>query len=160
MEQTEIWLPVVGYEGMYEVSNQGNVKSNLRKQGNLRLVVESKGYHRVSLSKNGVVKKHFVHRLVGYAFLSLTREMHIDHKNGNRTDNRSINLRPCSLEDNLRFNNVKKKKTSQFVGVSVGRGGVWVAQIQVAKKKKTIGRYKSEIEAHEAYQAALKSIAA
>ena len=70
-EKTAIRLPVVGYEGLYEVDSLGNVYSVKRtttKGGKLKPQL-SKGYCRVALSKNGVAKRYFVHRLVAKAFI-------------------------------------------------------------------------------------------
>jgi hypothetical protein len=152
----EIWKDIKGYEGLYQVSNLGNVKSNLRKKGLLNLVTDNKGYHQVNLSLNGVVKRHKIHRLVLSEFSNLDSSMFVDHINGIRSDNRLENLRPCTLEQNMRFNNIKKKKTSKYVGVCLKPSGKWCAQIQIAKKKIGLGYYKTEEEAHNAYLLALK----
>ena len=69
----EVWSPVKGYEGLYEVSSMGRVKSlNYNKTGKERmrvLTMNKDGYYRVILYKNGKAKWHQVHRLVAAAFL-------------------------------------------------------------------------------------------
>ena len=73
----ELWLPVVGYEGLYEVSDQGRVKSlpRPRAQGGrlkeriLKQPTNASGYHQVSLWKDKKQTVRYVHRLVGEAFL-------------------------------------------------------------------------------------------
>lgn len=156
--QQETYKQIDGTNGVYEVSNLGNVKSNARKKGLLSKIVDSHGYFRVSLKINGKYSKPLVHRLVLSVFGELCKTQHVDHINGYRQDNRLENLRACSLEDNLRFDNVKKDKTSKYVGVSI-KNGKWVAQIQVKNKKIFLGYYKNEEEAAFAYKKALNSLA-
>jgi hypothetical protein len=151
----EIWKDIKGYNGLYQVSNLGNVKSNSRKKGLLNLIKDNKGYHQVNLCLNGARKRHKIHRLVLSEFSNLDSSMFVDHINGVRNDNRLENLRPCTLEQNMRFNNIKKKKTSKYVGVSLRPSGVWCAQVQVSKKKIGLGYYKTEEEARNAYLSAL-----
>lgn len=79
--ETEIWKPVVGYEGFYDVSNLGRVKSLTRVivQGNgkritvkeriLKTAVQNRGYEFVSLSNSSGKKYKLVHTLVGTAFI-------------------------------------------------------------------------------------------
>ena len=102
MEQKEIWRPVVGYEGLYEVSNLGNVKSLSRpvfrsKNGYTKVserimskILTKSGYYRVPLSKDmAKTKIFFVHRLVAMAFIpNPDNKPFIDHINGITTDNR------------------------------------------------------------------------
>lgn len=92
----EIWLPVKGFEGLYEVSNFGNVRSlNYRHTGEIKVlsVFENKcGYLYVGLFKDGKQKKYRVHRLVAEAFLpnplNLQQVNHIDeNKHNNNVDN-------------------------------------------------------------------------
>jgi hypothetical protein len=69
----EIWKDILGYEGLYQVSNLGNVRSlNYRRSGKTKLLKQAtdNGYKRVKLSKNGKKKKYWVHRLVAIAFIS------------------------------------------------------------------------------------------
>lgn len=69
---TEQWLPVVGYEGLYEVSNLGRVQSLPRTTTSgriMKLDKDSNGYPRVMLSKNNVQRRFRVHKLVTRAFL-------------------------------------------------------------------------------------------
>ena len=98
----EEWQPVVGYEGYYEISNLARVKSLTRrielKNGQTRLVHErflaqqqnTEGYFFVKLSLNGVVKSHYVHRLVAQAYIpnpfSLPQINHLKSKSDNTPD--------------------------------------------------------------------------
>ena len=100
MEEKEIWKDIKGYEGYYQVSNMGNVKSlNYRRTGKERIMKpgdNGKGYLRVGLSKDGKRKSCKVHRLVAEAFIQFVPEANtsyeVDHKNTDRTDNRVSNL--------------------------------------------------------------------
>ena len=110
----EIWKPVVGYEGIYEVSSLGRVKSCertiIRSNGReinfpdkiMKTSINHKGYLIIDLRKNGKRSGGFVHRLVGKAFIDnpLNKEQ-INHKNGNKTDNRVQNLEWVTNQENM-----------------------------------------------------------
>ena len=103
----EYWKPVVGYEGLYEVSNFGRVRSlNYRNKG-VRKVLSCHarlGYYiKVSLVKGGVSKYYRVHRLVAQAFLPepLEGQRQVEHINTNKRDNRVENLPWCSPKGNM-----------------------------------------------------------
>lgn len=111
----ESWKDIEGYEGMYQVSNTGKVKSvkrtaSLRKIHS-RLVIErlrklaisKDGYIMVYLNKNGSVKGCYVHRLVGLAFLNNPdAKKEINHIDGNKTNNNITNLEWCTPSENMR----------------------------------------------------------
>ena len=112
MEQ-EIWKPVVGYEGLYEVSNLGNVRSvtrtvwqlykyNTLKGKPMKLSFDKYGYLGCTLSKNGEQSHGMVHRMVAEAFLECEdpSKYCVDHINTVRTDNRVVNLRFVSIKEN------------------------------------------------------------
>lgn len=130
MEQKEIWRPVVGYEGLYEVSNLGNVKSLSRpvfrsKNGYTKVserimskILTKSGYYRVPLSKDmAKTKIFFVHRLVAMAFiLNPDNKPFIDHINGITTDNRLENLRWCTHKENCNFELAHKHQSECKIG--------------------------------------------
>jgi hypothetical protein len=95
------WKEVVGYEGLYEVSSLGFVKS-LHRGGRLRVLCKIPGrYVLVNLSKRGHVSSHLVHRLVAEAFYGAPRSgEQVNHKNGNKHDNRIENLEYCTPSEN------------------------------------------------------------
>lgn len=109
---SEEWSDVVGYEGLYQVSNLGRVKSLPKNMGgeNNRYVSKTKimktaitphGYISVNLHKNSKLYRIFVHRLVAFAFLpKVDGKEYIDHINGIRYDNRVGNLRFCTHKEN------------------------------------------------------------
>ena len=129
MEQ-EIWKPVVGYEGLYEVSNMGNIRSvtrtvlqpnkngvpiayNMLKGKPMKLSLDKYGYLYCALSKNGKRTQHTAHRMVAEAFLECEEPSKycVDHINTVRTDNRVANLRFVSIKENnnnpLTINNLR-----------------------------------------------------
>lgn len=91
-DNIEIWKPVVGYEGLYEVSNLGKVKAIKWHRGNeekeIKPYTTYKGYLRLRLCKNGKGKQFQIHRLVAEAFIpNPENKPYIDHINTDRTDN-------------------------------------------------------------------------
>ena len=106
----EYWKPVVGYEGLYEVSNWGRVKS--LKFGKEKILKQSirHGYYSVGLSKNGIVKTYQVHRLVAEAFIDNTDNLtQVNHKDENKLNNNVDNLEWCSVLYNNTYNERHKK---------------------------------------------------
>lgn len=116
----EIWRDVVGYEGLYEVSNYGRVASlNYYKTGNrnsMTLNYLPNGYVQVILSKDGKKQYKMVHRLVAEAFPEVCgtyfEGAEIDHINTIRYDNRAENLRWVTRSENL-LNPITRKKLSE-----------------------------------------------
>ena len=112
----EIWKDVVWYEGLYKVSNLGNVKSldmilpyqryskpakRFRKGKMLTPAKMANGYLRVEMSNNGKHKLNLVHRLVAMAFIPNANNYNeINHINCDKTDNRVENLEWCSSSYN------------------------------------------------------------
>lgn len=97
---TEIWKTAKGYEGLYEVSNLGNVRSlNYHNWGivrNLTPVMDKYGYMRVCLCKGNKQYNGLVHRMVARAFLENPLDLpQINHINEDKSDNRVENLEWC-----------------------------------------------------------------
>ena len=110
----EIWLPVVGYEGLYEISNMGRVKTlNYKRSGKekiMRQTFNGNGYLRVGLFKDGKRKKFRTHKLVAIAFIpNVENKTEIDHKNTIRYDNRVENLRWSTRIENMNNELTKEK---------------------------------------------------
>ena len=106
------WRPVKGYEGSYEVSNDGEVRGIDRwvnsgkgprfKKGVIKTKkVDKDGYYRVYLSKDSKKKQFLVHRLVAEAFID-NPENHpvVNHKDGNKKNNHVSNLEWCTRSHN------------------------------------------------------------
>lgn len=97
---SEIWKDVKGYEGLYQVSNKGNVKS-FYKNRNLKPSKHSRGYLVVSLFENHNRKQFFIHRLVAETFIdNVNHKEEVNHKDGNKTNNCVENLEWCTGSEN------------------------------------------------------------
>lgn len=101
----EIWKDVAGYEGLYQVSNLGNVKSlsyrNTNKPKLLKKIKLSIGYETVSLAKDKVSKVFYIHRLVANAFIKNNNDLPtVNHIDGIKTNNIISNLEWMSFSDN------------------------------------------------------------
>lgn len=127
----EIWKDIIGYEGYYQVSNLGNVKSLARKGSGsslkdriLKPGLSGSKYLFVHFSVNGKVKMMQVHRLVAIAFIqNKLNKKEVNHINGIKTDNRVENLEWLSPSENIKhglslgiMNTAKgsQKKNSKF----------------------------------------------
>lgn len=111
----EIWRDVKGYEGLYQISNLGRVKSlnykKMKVEKILSLKPKKQGYARVNFSKNGIRKTFTVHRLVALAFIPKEKNKNlINHKNEIKNDNRVCNLEWCDSQYNLIYS-LKNKRT-------------------------------------------------
>ena len=108
--ETEVWRDIKGYEGLYQVSNLGNVKSlnygNRGKEQIMKPTLLSTGYFQAILTKNKIHKKYSVHRLVADAFLSNPDNLPcINHKDENPSNNVVENLEWCTYSYNVRYGN-------------------------------------------------------
>lgn len=104
----EIWKDVNGYEGLYQVSNLGRVKSlehldsigRKKKEKNMS-TQEVSGYLRVWLSKGDNRKGYLVHRLVAKAFIpNICNKREVNHKDGNKQNNNANNLEWVTSSEN------------------------------------------------------------
>ena len=105
MTNDEIWCPVKNYESLYEVSDQGGVKSiGYGKERILSSQRNTCGYLKVSLYKNGEKKNLFVHRLVAQTFIPNPDNLpEVNHKDENKENNSVQNLEWCSSKYNTNF---------------------------------------------------------
>lgn len=104
----QVWKAVAGYEGLYQVSNDGHVKSLSNGKGKkekvLRQSISAEHYPSVALSKNGSLSRYSVHRLVAMAFLSNPNKLpEVNHKDENPYNNRVDNLEWCTHEYNINY---------------------------------------------------------
>jgi hypothetical protein len=168
MENTEIWKSVPNYEGLYEVSNMGRVKSVERivemngfkklKKELISIGFKNKKYLAVRLYKNSIQRDFKVHQLVAMAFLGHTPDgttkIVVDHINDNPKDNRLENLRLLTNRENVS----RRGGTSKYVGVCWDKKAKkFKAEIYFNCKKNHLGHFNCETSAHIAYQKALNN---
>lgn len=166
--ENEIWRDVPNYEGLYQVSDQGNFKSMDRvvKRGNHKMLVKSQvikpqmhstGYYFVMPCKLGKKKTIKIHQLVAMAFLGHVRNGYksvIDHIDGNQLNNAVSNLQILTHRKNI--SKGKVGGTSKYTGVCWDKWcSKWKSTIQLNGANKHLGVFTDELDASKAYQTAL-----
>lgn len=147
----EIWKPIKGYEGLYEVSNLGNVKSldrirvyyNAKLKGKLLKQNETKkGYLCVRLYNNGISKSFPVHRLVALTFIeNIENKDQVDHIDGNCKNNTVNNLRWATAKENCNNPNTvykRKGRSSHMRGKKGKDTPMWGIRGSLNKKSKPV----------------------
>lgn len=143
----EIWKDIIEYEGLYQISSHGRVKSMKRKaingKGILRTVrekylklIEQRGYLYAALYKDGVSKWYLVHRLVGNAFIPNERGLpFINHKDENKHNNHVDNLEWCDRKYNNSYgtHNERVAKARMLPVVKLDMEGRYIRTYQSAK---------------------------
>lgn len=168
----EGWKDVIGYEGIYQVSDLGNVRSLDRiinySNGGKRLLkgrilkpgINSVGYYIVGLHKNRNQKTNQVHQLVAESFLGHTPcgyDLVVNHINKNKLDNNLYNLEVITHRENISVKS--SKNTSKHTGVYFRKDSKkWSSRIYFNGALNHLGCFKNEYEAHLAYQKKLKEI--
>ena len=112
----EVWKDIKGYEGMYQISNLGRVKSlKMKKEHNkylLKPYSTKNGYLRVSLSKNNKYKGPLIHRLVAIHFLDNPNNYpEVNHKDENKENNCVNNLEWCDRKYNVLYGTAKQRES-------------------------------------------------
>ena len=123
-EMEDIWKDVSGYEGLYQVSCSGLIRSidkiingcNYKPRRIIGKIltpyISLNGYLTITLSKNNVLKNHRLHRIIAKAFLSNPQNLpEINHKNENKRDNNITNLEWCTKLYNIRYGNGISKRS-------------------------------------------------
>ena len=147
----EIWKDIVGYEGYYQVSNLGRVKSLDRvitnKMGVMRnfkgfvkkLTPDANGYMTAGLCRNGKNTKCLVHRLVAEAFIPNKEKLpFINHKDENKDNNHVDNLEWCTCEYNNRYGTAPDR-----VRAKIRELGQMRAVVQLTLSGKKVNEYES-----------------
>lgn len=132
----EIWKDIEGYEGLYQVSNLGRVKSLSRfidnKRGGwiskeifLKHSYDSWGYQQIILTKNNIRKSFKLHRIIAQAFIPNPDNLpQVNHKNEIKDDNRIENLEWCDCKYNVNYGTRNKRsaeKASQRMTGKIGK---------------------------------------
>ena len=141
--QNEIWKDIEGFEGLYQVSNLGNVKRVFHKsnyKGKSQRVIKERikklgadkdGYKTVMLYKGNAKKLVKVHRIVANAFIDNPNKFsQINHKNEIKTDNRIENLEWCDCKYNNNYGTRNQRMSASKIG-----------HICYSKKDETTGRF-------------------
>lgn len=142
--ENEIWKDIIGYEGLYQVSNLGRVKS-LPKffQGEriLKSRLDKYGYPYLGLVKDKIKKSYKVHRLVAAAFIKNPLNYpSINHKDENKENNNSINLEWCTVDYNNKYGSRIKHAADKNRGRKNSEKAI--EKMRIAAKK----RYNNEFE--------------
>jgi hypothetical protein len=169
----EIFKDVPGYEGIYQVSNLGNVKSLKRivqnsgsksgfstiKEKILKHGNDGKGYLMVVLYKNLTPKTFKVHQLVAMAFLNHIPNGHkieIDHIDNNKLNNKLDNLQLLDSRLHSSKTNLLNKNNNLPTGVSLDKkSNKYISKISINRKQIHLGVFKTIHEASNAYINAL-----
>lgn len=109
---SEIWKDIPEYEGLYQISNLGRVKTLGRKRvkEGIRKTEICKGYERIDLSKNNKSKHYFIHQLVAKTFIPNPNNYKIiNHIDENTLNNCVENLEWCTQQYNLCYGNRRQK---------------------------------------------------
>jgi hypothetical protein len=147
----EIWKDIPGYEGSYQVSNLGRVKSlpriisngkcfYLTKEKCIKNIPNTNGYLAVSLYKDKKAKKFMVHQIIYLSFKNIAsnRKYVIDHIDNNKLNNQLNNLQ---LVTN-RYNSIKDKKSKSKEYDIYLNGKSYLIRMRINNRKYSIGTYK------------------
>ena len=120
----EKWKDIKDYEGLYQASNLGRIKS---KHKILKQILRKDGYYFVNLSKNGKIKPIKVHRIIAQTFVNNKNDYNIiNHIDGNKQNNKVSNLEWCTQSHNIKeAYRMGVKKPIKLVGRKSAGGYIW-----------------------------------
>ena len=123
----EIWKDIKGYEGKYQVSNLGRVKSlNYRGNTNKEVIMANtqnkNGYFKIGLSKNNKKKNYTIHKLVAEAFIPNPNNLkEINHKDEDKSNNKVDNLEWCNHKENCNYGTRISRCSEKQKGKHLGK---------------------------------------
>lgn len=111
----EVWKDIKGYEGLYQISNLGRVKSlpkyNYKTERILTPTDNGNGYKIIGLHRNGKRFSNYIHRLVAVAFVPNPKgERYVNHLDYNTANNTAENLEWCSQKENTKHSSERMKR--------------------------------------------------
>ena len=155
----EIWKDIEGFEGYYQISNFGRVKSLSRividskrniKEKILKVRITKYGYINITISFNRKQYSFIIHRLVD----NPKNKREVNHINSIKLNNSDKNLEWTSSLENECHKNILRKEnlTSKYIGVSLSKnlGKKWRSQIKINQKSIHLGMFNTEEEAYQA----------
>jgi hypothetical protein len=158
----EQWKNIPDYEGLYQVSDLGRVKSLERRVFTLNknciykpIIIKSfvtkRGYFEVRLCTNNTSKAKKIHRLLAESFIPNPNQKHqVNHIDGNKLNNNILNLEWVNNRENSCHRVKNSNLTSRYVGVSYfKRDDKWRSSIQVNGKSIRFGMFNTEEEAYQ-----------
>ena len=148
----EIWKDIKGYKGRYRVSNHGRVFS-IKRSRFLNIRQDSWGYSCCILCKDNKQKHFFVHRLVAAAFLGES-SLIVNHMDRVKSNNCAWNLEYVSTRENINH----RIKTRHLRGAKRCGKTKWFSTICLRGRRKHLGTFNTEVEAHSAYIAAARKV--
>lgn len=159
----EEFRDIEGYEGLYQISNLGRVKSfKGKKERVLKSAVDSAGYLMVVLCNDSTRKTYRIHKLVAINFLNHKPDGYklvVDHIDNNKLNNNIDNLQLITPRKNLSKDRGKFNDSSRHIGVCFHKtSSKWLSRICINGKSKHLGLFQNELEASNAYQTALKNL--
>ena len=119
----EQWLDISGYEGLYQISNFGRVKSFYFKNPRILKPHKVKGYSNVELYKNKKKKQFYIHRLVMENFCPIENMnvLDVNHKDEDKSNNHISNLEWMTHKDNLNYGSRAEKARMKMQGKNSSR---------------------------------------
>lgn len=145
-EVSEDWRPVVGYEGIYSISSLGRARRDRAGRGTiagriLTAKVATNDYLRVDLSRDDKKRRVSIHRLVAEAFIGPAPSLAavVNHIDGDKTNNRPVNLEWCSVTENNRHARINGlARVVPVCGERNGRAVLTEQQVSAIRKLKGI----------------------
>ena len=150
----EVWKDIVGYEGVYMVSDQGRLKSlKFGKERLLKPTLNSRGYLMVVLSKEGNRNRRSIHQLMAMTFLGHVpcgHKLVVDHIDEDKINNSLSNLQVITQRENTERSIDISKNSSKYSGVHWNKErNKWMTQIHLNGKQHYLGLFTDEVEASE-----------
>jgi hypothetical protein len=168
--QIEIWKDIIGFEGHYQVSNLGRIKSLERilttkigrrltvKEKILKIFLSRQSYQLICLALNDEKFPKQVHTIVAEAFLIKKPNSEVNHIDGNRLNNHVSNLEYVTHLENINHRERSNKNQERYGITLEKKKNLWLAQISINGKPKKIGRSKCKEKAYQRFYEAYLSL--